>query len=245
MEVGDQVTDQDWLERCATAAVDLNPGEPLSFEAINQFLGGVWKSYTPETGREPPEGLFFALVSAVTDRLRSAGREYRASRPAPEPVHDGYLQLLAEARQRVKHSPAVDIAAWRERFTGAPEQPGLVVVTGGETEREPYAIYAPPPPEPGEDIAAYLAKHADAYSAMDDLGHTLPYDPRPPEQRPTKAAPESTDADWLARYTLYVDPPTTAAERVRLAGAAPAQYRRDTGREPPHDLIARVFAALG
>lgn len=113
-----------------------------------------------------------------------------------------------------------------------------------ENGREPYALYAPPPPEPGEDTAAYLAKHADTYRALDELGHTLPYDPRPPEGRHTKPPYNPTDEDWIAQYTFLVDPPTTAAARVALADAAPQQYRRDTGREPPADLVARVFAAV-
>lgn len=112
-------------------------------------------------------------------------------------------------------------------------------------EREPYAIYAPPHPEPGEDTAAYLAKHADTYRALDELGHTLPYDPRSPEERYTKPPYNPTDEDWIANYTFLVDPPTTVAGRVALADAAPKEFRRDTGREPPHDLVARVFAATG
>ena len=117
-------------------------------------------------------------------------------------------------------------------------------MSNDENERLPYAIYAPPAPGPEEDIAAYLAKHADTYRAMDELGHSLPYDPRPPEQRYTKPPYIPTVDNWLANYTFFLEPPSTAAERVRLADAAPAQYRRDTGREPPHDLVAQVFAAL-
>lgn len=56
---------------------------------------------------------------------------------------------------------------------------------------------------------------------------------------------EMEDADWIKRYTEGSIPaPATAAERVALADAAPKQFRQDTGREPPGDLIARVFAAM-
>lgn len=119
-------------------------------------------------------------------------------------------------------------------------------MTSDENEREPYAIYAPPPPKLGEDIAAYIAKHAETYRAMDELGHTLPYDPRPLEQRYTRPPYNPTDADWIAQYTFFAEVDgraTTTAARVALADAAPGAFLRDTGREPPSDLIARVFAA--
>lgn len=111
-------------------------------------------------------------------------------------------------------------------------------------EREPYALYTPPPPEPGEDIAAYLAKHADTYRSMDELGYCVAYDPRPPEQRYTKPPYSPTVEDWLANYTFIVEPPTTIAGQVAIADAAPGAFLKDTGREPPHDLVARVLAEL-
>lgn len=49
---------------------------------------------------------------------------------------------------------------------------------------------------------------------------------------------------WVAKYVAGAGGLTTAAARVALADAAPGAFIRDTGREPPHDLVARVFAAL-
>jgi uncharacterized protein (DUF924 family) len=52
-----------------------------------------------------------------------------------------------------------------------------------------------------------------------------------------------TDQEWVLHYSALTPAPSTAAARVALADAAPAQFLRDTGREPPSDLVARVFAA--
>lgn len=107
----------------------------------------------------------------------------------------------------------------------------------------PAPVYAPPPPEAGENIAAYLAKHADGYRDMDELGVVLPYDPRPPEARPAPRPPP-TDADWIASYTFRIEPPDTLAAQAALADEAPNEFRAGMGREPPHDLVARVLAEL-
>lgn len=61
--------------------------------------------------------------------------------------------------------------------------------------------------------------------------------------RDPSRAPTPDDA-WLSRYVASAGQLTTAAARVALADAAPGAFLRDTGLEPPSDLIARVFAAL-
>jgi hypothetical protein len=56
-----------------------------------------------------------------------------------------------------------------------------------------------------------------------------------------------TDDAWVARFAKRARQFTaslSSTERVKVSGSAPGAFLRDTGREPPHDLIARVFAAL-
>lgn len=82
------------------------------------------------------------------------------------------------------------------------------------------------------------------FGVRDDDSEPFAIRERPPEWDQPQ---QSTDDDWVARYTFSAEMRgglDSAAARVALADAAPAEFRRDTGREPPHDLIARVFAAI-
>lgn len=58
------------------------------------------------------------------------------------------------------------------------------------------------------------------------------------------SAPQTAYDTWVSQYVSSAGRLSSAAARVALADAAPGAFLRDTGREPPSDLIARVFAAL-
>lgn len=70
-------------------------------------------------------------------------------------------------------------------------------------------------------------------------------DPHAVREPPPPSEPYNpTDADWIAQYTFIIEPPITVAGQVTIAAAAPGEFLKDTGREPPHDLVARVLAEL-